>query len=41
VYLDAEWVENETLVYDLMKETGWMDPNAEIPRFEVVPPAGE
>jgi ABC-type nitrate/sulfonate/bicarbonate transport system substrate-binding protein len=41
VYLDDEWVENETLVYDLMKQTGWMDADAEIPRFEVVPPAGE
>jgi ABC-type nitrate/sulfonate/bicarbonate transport system substrate-binding protein len=38
VYLDDEWVENETLVYDLMKQTGWMDPDAEIPRFEVVEP---
>jgi hypothetical protein len=25
-------------VYDLMKETGWMDPNAEIPEFVVVEP---
>jgi hypothetical protein len=39
VYLDDEWVENETQVYELMKATGWMDPNAEIPRFEVVAPA--
>jgi hypothetical protein len=26
-------------VYDLMKETGWMDPDAEIPDFEAVAPA--
>jgi hypothetical protein len=26
-------------VYDLMKETGWMDPDAEIPEFQVVEPA--
>lgn len=38
VYLDEEWVQNETAVYDLMKETGWMDPDAETPRFEVVEP---
>jgi ABC-type nitrate/sulfonate/bicarbonate transport system substrate-binding protein len=45
VYLDQEWVDNETAVYDLMKQTGWMDPDAEIPEFVVVepeePPAGE
>jgi ABC-type nitrate/sulfonate/bicarbonate transport system substrate-binding protein len=40
VYLDEEWVENETNVYDLMKDTGWMDPDAEEPRFEIVEPAG-
>jgi ABC-type nitrate/sulfonate/bicarbonate transport system substrate-binding protein len=39
VYLDQEWVDNETAVYDLMKETGWMDPDAEIPEFQVVEPA--
>jgi len=38
VYLDDEWVKNETAIYDLMKETGWMDPNAEIPEFAVVEP---
>jgi ABC-type nitrate/sulfonate/bicarbonate transport system substrate-binding protein len=38
VYLDEEWIENETAVYDLMKETGWMDADAEIPEFQVVPP---
>lgn len=38
VYLDEEWIKNETNVYTLMKETGFMDANAEIPRFEVVTP---
>ena len=38
VYLDEEWVENELGIYDLMKATGWMDPDAAIPRFEVVAP---
>jgi ABC-type nitrate/sulfonate/bicarbonate transport system substrate-binding protein len=40
VYLDDEWVEQETAIYDLMKETGWMDPDAEIPEFVVVEPEG-
>jgi ABC-type nitrate/sulfonate/bicarbonate transport system substrate-binding protein len=39
VYLDEEWVENETAVYDLMKETGWMDADAEVPEFQVVEPS--
>jgi ABC-type nitrate/sulfonate/bicarbonate transport system substrate-binding protein len=39
VYLDEEWVKNETNVYDLMKETGWMEEDAEEPRFEIVEPA--
>jgi len=39
VYLDEQWVENETKVYGLMQATGWMDPDAEIPRFEVVEPS--
>ena len=39
VYLDEDWIENETAVYDLMKETGWMDPDAEIPDFVAVAPA--
>ena len=37
VYLDQEWVDNETAVYDLMKATGWMDPDAEIPRSDGPP----
>jgi ABC-type nitrate/sulfonate/bicarbonate transport system substrate-binding protein len=40
VYFDEQWVEDETAIYDLMKSTGWMDPDAETPRFEVVPPPG-
>jgi hypothetical protein len=39
VYLDEQWVEDELKVYDLMKQTGWMDSDAEVPRFEVVEPA--
>lgn len=35
VYLDQEWVDNELKVFDLMKETGFMDEGAETPRFEV------
>jgi ABC-type nitrate/sulfonate/bicarbonate transport system substrate-binding protein len=39
VYLDEEWIKNETNVYTLMKETGFMEADAEVPRFEVVTPA--
>lgn len=34
VYLDEEWIENEVKVFDLMKETGFMDEGAENPRFD-------
>ena len=37
VILDEEWVTNETQVYELMKQTGWMDADAEIPRFVPTP----
>lgn len=36
VYLDEEWIDNETALYDLMKETGFMEEDAPTPRFEVV-----
>jgi ABC-type nitrate/sulfonate/bicarbonate transport system substrate-binding protein len=39
VYLDEEWIENETAVYDLMRKTGWMEEGVEDPRFEIVEPA--
>ena len=39
VYLDEDWVEAETGLYDLMKQTGWMAEDAEIPEFQVVEPA--
>lgn len=38
VFLDEEWIENETALYDLMKETGFMEEDAPTPRFEVVEP---
>ena len=37
-FLDADWVEAEMAIYDLMKETGFMEENAPTPRFEVVEP---
>ncbi|MQA95265.1 MAG: ABC transporter substrate-binding protein [Streptosporangiales bacterium] len=40
VYLDADWIEREKRIYELMKETGFMDKNAPIPRFEALTPAG-
>ena len=39
VYLDQEWIDNETAVYDLMKQTGWMTEDAEIPEFVVSEPS--
>ena len=38
VYLDQEWIDNEMKVFDLMKETGFMEEGAETPRFEVTEP---
>jgi ABC-type nitrate/sulfonate/bicarbonate transport system substrate-binding protein len=38
VYLDEEWIENESAIYDLMKEHGRMDPDAEVPEFAIVEP---
>jgi ABC-type nitrate/sulfonate/bicarbonate transport system substrate-binding protein len=38
VYLDKKWIDQEKRVFDLMKETGFMAENAEIPRFEVTQP---
>lgn len=38
VYLDDDWITNETGLYDLMKETGFMEEDAPTPRFEVVAP---
>ena len=39
VFLDQEWIDNETAVYDLMKQTGWMNADAEIPEFVVTEPS--
>lgn len=39
VYLTEEWVESEVAIFDLMKEHGRMDPDAEIPEFAIVEPA--
>lgn len=36
VALTPEWIEGETQMYELMKETGFMDASEEVPRFEVV-----
>ena len=41
VYLDEAWIRAETSIYDLMKETGFMEPDAPTPRFEALaPPQG-
>jgi hypothetical protein len=38
VYLDEQWIEGETALFDLMKETEFMEADAPVPRFEVVEP---
>lgn len=38
VYLDQEWIDEETKFYDMMVEGGWMDEGTPIPRFEVIEP---
>lgn len=38
VYMDEEWIELETQLYDYMRESGWMTAETEIPRFEALPP---
>jgi len=41
VYFDETWATNEKKLYDLMKETGFMDKNAPVPEFDpITPPAG-
>jgi ABC-type nitrate/sulfonate/bicarbonate transport system substrate-binding protein len=36
VYLDEDWIEAEMSIYDLMKETGFMEESDPTPRFEAV-----
>ena len=36
VYLDDEWIDGENKVFDLLKETGFMDEEQEPPAFEAV-----
>jgi ABC-type phosphate/phosphonate transport system substrate-binding protein len=38
VYLTDEWVQGEVGMFDLMKETGFMEQDAEYPEFDVVAP---
>ena len=38
-YLDDEWVEGERAVFDLMKETGFVEEDVEEPGFTVLEPA--
>lgn len=37
-YLDEEWIANEKKVYDLMKETGFMEKDAAVPEFDATQP---
>jgi ABC-type nitrate/sulfonate/bicarbonate transport system substrate-binding protein len=41
VYLDDEWIANETKLYDLMKETGFMEEDTKTPQFTVVEPPAQ
>ena len=41
VYLDEQWIEGEKAIYDLMKETGFMEEDAVVPRFEAVAPPSD
>jgi hypothetical protein len=38
VFLDEEWIKNETRLYDLMKETDFMEADTKVPRFEAIQP---
>jgi ABC-type nitrate/sulfonate/bicarbonate transport system substrate-binding protein len=38
VYMDEEWVQNETQLYDSMRQSGWMTNETPNPRFEILPP---
>jgi hypothetical protein len=41
VYLDDEWIEGESTVFDLLKETGRMDAEQEVPPFEAIGSPGQ
>ena len=38
VFLDDAWIKNETQLYDLMKETEFMEADTKVPQFAVVEP---
>ena len=38
VYLDDAWLDAETPLFDIMRDNGFMDPEEENPRFEVLTP---
>jgi hypothetical protein len=38
VYMDEEWVERETGLYDYMRQSGWMAEDTPEPRFEALAP---
>jgi hypothetical protein len=40
VYMDEAWIEDEKELYNYMIESGWMQEDTEIPRFEAVAPPG-
>jgi ABC-type nitrate/sulfonate/bicarbonate transport system substrate-binding protein len=38
VFLDEQWIKDETRLYDLMKETNFMEANTQVPEFATVEP---
>lgn len=38
VYLDEEWIANESRLFDLMRDTGYMEKDQEDPKFKIVTP---
>jgi ABC-type nitrate/sulfonate/bicarbonate transport system substrate-binding protein len=38
VYLDEEWVKNESKLFDLMRDTGYMAEDQENPKFKIISP---
>lgn len=41
VYLDQEWIDGEAKVFDLLKETGRMEAEQEVPSFEAIGSPGQ
>lgn len=38
-YIDQEWIDGETEIFELMKETGYLPEDAEVPHFSLLEPS--